>query len=75
MQFAPQRPQGCQKIPICVLLEQQEITGRWIDSESGFSLDGASADGARQGLGPVLTPIAINATNENEPYSFHNGGC
>lgn len=47
----------------------------WIDSESGFSLDGASADGSRQGLGPLLTPVAINATNENEPYSFHSGGC
>ncbi len=47
----------------------------WIDSESGFSLDGSSADGALQGLGPSLTPIAINATNENEPYSFHGGGC
>jgi prepilin-type N-terminal cleavage/methylation domain-containing protein/prepilin-type processing-associated H-X9-DG protein len=47
----------------------------WIDSESGFSLDGASVDGAQQGLGPTLTPRAINATNENEPYSFHTGGA
>jgi len=47
----------------------------WIDSESGFSLDGASADGVLQGLGPKVTPVAINATNENEPYSFHPGGC
>ena len=22
----------------------------------------------------MLTPIAINATNDNEPYSFHPGG-
>lgn len=47
----------------------------WLDSESGFSLDGASADGSLQGLGPNQTPVAINATNENEPYSFHTGGC
>jgi len=47
----------------------------WIDSESGFSLDGASWDGQTQGLGPTLTPRAINATNENEPYSFHQGGA
>ena len=47
----------------------------WLDSESGFSLDGASNDGFLQGLGPEQTPCAINATNENEPYSFHSGGC
>jgi prepilin-type N-terminal cleavage/methylation domain-containing protein/prepilin-type processing-associated H-X9-DG protein len=47
----------------------------WIDSESGFSFDGASDDGAFQGLGPQFTPRAINATNENEPYSFHAGGA
>ena len=47
----------------------------WIDSESGFSLDGSSWDGQTQGLGPILTPHAINATNENEPYSFHSGGA
>jgi prepilin-type processing-associated H-X9-DG protein len=47
----------------------------WIDSESGFSLDGASLDGAQQGLGIALTPRAMNATNENEPYSFHTGGA
>jgi prepilin-type N-terminal cleavage/methylation domain-containing protein/prepilin-type processing-associated H-X9-DG protein len=46
----------------------------WIDSESAFSLDGASADGARQGLGPALTPHGLNATNENEPYSLHPRG-
>jgi len=28
-----------------------------------------------QGQGPVLTPRAINATNENEPYSFHATGA
>ncbi len=47
----------------------------WIDSEGGFSLDGASADGKDQGLGPILTPVAINATNWNEAYSFHPGGA
>jgi prepilin-type N-terminal cleavage/methylation domain-containing protein/prepilin-type processing-associated H-X9-DG protein len=46
----------------------------WIDSEGGFSLDGATADGSQTGLGPTLTPRAMNATNENEPYSFHPGG-
>jgi prepilin-type N-terminal cleavage/methylation domain-containing protein/prepilin-type processing-associated H-X9-DG protein len=47
----------------------------WIDSESAFSFDGASADGSLQGQGPQLTPRAVNATNENEPYSFHSGGA
>jgi prepilin-type N-terminal cleavage/methylation domain-containing protein/prepilin-type processing-associated H-X9-DG protein len=47
----------------------------WIDSEGPFSLDGASADGRTQGCGPTNCPVAINATNENEPYSFHTGGC
>jgi hypothetical protein len=47
----------------------------WIDSEGPFSLDGAGRDGLQQGLGPVLTPAAINATNENEPFSFHPAGA
>jgi prepilin-type N-terminal cleavage/methylation domain-containing protein len=46
----------------------------WIDSEGSFSLDGTNADGSLQGQGPVITPFAINVTNENEPYSFHHGG-
>jgi prepilin-type N-terminal cleavage/methylation domain-containing protein/prepilin-type processing-associated H-X9-DG protein len=46
----------------------------WIDSDGPFSLDGSTADGSVQGRGPVLTPVAINATNFNEPYSFHDGG-
>ncbi|MCI0684979.1 MAG: DUF1559 domain-containing protein [Gemmataceae bacterium] len=46
----------------------------WIDSEGPFSLNGSNIDGSVQGLGPVLTPRAINATNDNEPYSFHPGG-
>ena len=47
----------------------------WIDSEGPFSFDGASADGSFTGQGPTLTPRAMNATNENEPYSFHPGGA
>ncbi len=46
----------------------------WIDSEGPFSLDGSNADGSLQGLGPSLTPYAMNATNFNEPYSFHFNG-
>lgn len=47
----------------------------WIDSEGGFSLDGSNNDGSIQGKGVVETPIAINATNDNEPYGFHTGGA
>ncbi len=47
----------------------------WVDSEGGFSLDGTNFDGTLVGLGPSRTPIGVNATNENEPYSFHSGGC
>jgi prepilin-type N-terminal cleavage/methylation domain-containing protein/prepilin-type processing-associated H-X9-DG protein len=47
----------------------------WIDSEGPFSLDGSNADGSVQGQGPLLTPRALNATNANEPYSFHPGGA
>jgi prepilin-type N-terminal cleavage/methylation domain-containing protein/prepilin-type processing-associated H-X9-DG protein len=47
----------------------------WADSEGPFSLDGSNSDGSLQGLGPIVTPRAMNATNENEPYSFHTGGC
>lgn len=46
----------------------------WIDSESAFSLDGASRDGIRQGI-DADNATGMNATNENEPYSFHPGGC
>ncbi len=46
----------------------------WIDSEGPFSLDGSNDDGSLLGLGPLLTPRAMNATNENEPYSFHDRG-
>ena len=46
----------------------------WIDSEGPFSLDGAAPDGSFQGPSPLATR-GINATNENEPYSFHTGGA
>jgi prepilin-type N-terminal cleavage/methylation domain-containing protein/prepilin-type processing-associated H-X9-DG protein len=46
----------------------------WADNEGPFSLDGCNSDGSVQCLGPILTPNAMNATNENEPYSFHIGG-
>jgi prepilin-type N-terminal cleavage/methylation domain-containing protein/prepilin-type processing-associated H-X9-DG protein len=46
----------------------------WIDNEGSFSLDGASADGTQTQGGPGATPVALNATNENEPYAFHPAG-
>jgi prepilin-type processing-associated H-X9-DG protein/prepilin-type N-terminal cleavage/methylation domain-containing protein len=47
----------------------------WADSEGPFSLDGSNPDGSLQCQGPILTPRAVNATNGNEPYSFHPGGA
>jgi type II secretory pathway pseudopilin PulG len=49
----------------------------WIDSESAYSLDGASADGSREGCGVSAgCTLAMNARNDNEPYSFHlDGAC
>jgi prepilin-type N-terminal cleavage/methylation domain-containing protein/prepilin-type processing-associated H-X9-DG protein len=47
----------------------------WADSEGPFSLDGCNQDGSLQCMGPILTPRPMNATNWNEPYSFHPGGC
>lgn len=47
----------------------------WLDSESAFSVDGASIDGTEQGLGVPATPAPMNVTNENEIYSFHTGGA
>jgi prepilin-type N-terminal cleavage/methylation domain-containing protein/prepilin-type processing-associated H-X9-DG protein len=46
----------------------------WIDSEGPFSLDGSNENGSLQGQGTTTTPWAMNATNENEPYSFHPAG-
>ena len=51
------------------------MVSAYIDSQGAFSLDGSNDDGSEQGLGPARTPRAINATNENEPYSFHAGGA
>lgn len=47
----------------------------WSDSEGGFSFDGSDATGTRLGAGPSISTFAMNRTNENEPYSFHSGGC
>jgi prepilin-type N-terminal cleavage/methylation domain-containing protein/prepilin-type processing-associated H-X9-DG protein len=48
----------------------------WVDSESAFSLDGASLDGEHEGCGTDSgCVVAINARNDNEPYSFHVGGA
>jgi prepilin-type processing-associated H-X9-DG protein len=47
----------------------------WADSEGPFSLDGAKADGSAEGCGPAGgCTAAMNARNDNEPYSFHTGG-
>ena len=47
----------------------------WIDSESAYTLDGASADGSLEGCGIAAgCTSAMNARNDNEPYSFHLGG-
>jgi prepilin-type processing-associated H-X9-DG protein/prepilin-type N-terminal cleavage/methylation domain-containing protein len=40
----------------------------WIDNEGSFSLDGATPTGMVPG------EMAMNATNENEPYAFHGSG-
>jgi prepilin-type N-terminal cleavage/methylation domain-containing protein/prepilin-type processing-associated H-X9-DG protein len=48
----------------------------WIDSEGPFSLDGSSESGVPfEGVAPSATARALNATNFNEPYSFHEGGA
>ncbi len=48
----------------------------WADSEGPFSLDGAAADGSAEGCGPAGgCTAALNARNDNEPYSFHPGGA
>ncbi len=47
----------------------------WADSESAYSLDGSSSDGMREGCTPAQgCAVAMNARNDNEPYSFHPGG-
>jgi prepilin-type processing-associated H-X9-DG protein len=48
----------------------------WADSEGPFSLDGSSPDGEVEGGGPALSCTrAVNARNDNEPYSFHPAGA
>ena len=55
------------------LLNEQGIG--WVDSEGSFSLDGASSDGSREGCRPANgCNVAMNAKNDNEPYSFHASG-
>jgi prepilin-type N-terminal cleavage/methylation domain-containing protein/prepilin-type processing-associated H-X9-DG protein len=45
----------------------------WADSEGPFSLDGSTATGDSEGCGPSGGCVqAMNARNDNEPYSFHN---
>lgn len=47
----------------------------WADSEGPFSLDGSSSDGNREGCGKSSgCTVAMNAKNDNEPFSFHTGG-
>jgi prepilin-type N-terminal cleavage/methylation domain-containing protein/prepilin-type processing-associated H-X9-DG protein len=47
----------------------------WADSEGAFSLDGARVDGSAEGCGPAGgCATAMNAKNDNEPFSFHPGG-
>lgn len=48
----------------------------WIDSEGPFSLDGATPTGSAEGCGVAGgCTKALNAKNNNEPYSFHTGGA
>ena len=62
------------RAPFPTLNNDQGIS--WADSEGPFSLDGAPADGSAEGCGPAGgCTQAINARNDNEPYSFHSGGA
>lgn len=48
----------------------------WADSEGPFSFDGASRDGMQEGCGLAGGCVmAMNAKNDNEPFSLHTGGC
>lgn len=47
----------------------------WVDSEGPFSLDGWNREGTIEGCGPTDCPVAINATNFNDPYGFHPAGA
>jgi prepilin-type processing-associated H-X9-DG protein len=62
-----------QGIAVSSLTNDQGIG--WADSEGPFSLDGSRADGTAEGCGPAGgCTVAMNAKNDNEPYSFHVGG-
>ncbi len=45
----------------------------WADSEGPFSLDGASSVASTEGCG-LACSASMNKKNDNEPFSFHNGG-
>ncbi|AMV30712.1 hypothetical protein VN12_01255 [Pirellula sp. SH-Sr6A] len=48
----------------------------WADGEGAYSLDGAKSDGTLEGCTPALgCNVAMNARNDNEPYSFHASGA
>jgi prepilin-type processing-associated H-X9-DG protein/prepilin-type N-terminal cleavage/methylation domain-containing protein len=48
----------------------------WADSEAPCSLDGADDNGIPfEGVTPAANARAMNATNYNEPYGFHQGGA
>jgi prepilin-type N-terminal cleavage/methylation domain-containing protein/prepilin-type processing-associated H-X9-DG protein len=47
----------------------------WADSEGPFSLHGSRLDGTVEGCGPAGgCAAAMNAKNDNEPFSFHTSG-
>ncbi|VTS04458.1 DUF1559 family PulG-like putative transporter [Tuwongella immobilis] len=48
----------------------------WADSEGPFSFDGSDAAGIPyEGIAAPDNARSMNATNLNEPYSFHGNGC
>ena len=48
----------------------------WADSEGPFSFDGSNADASVEGCGVAGgCTYVMNKRNDNEPYSFHPGGC
>lgn len=46
----------------------------WADNEGAFSVDGSNADGSIEGGDPTIASFPMNKRNDNEAYSFHNGG-
>lgn len=48
----------------------------WADNEGPFSLDGSNQNGSIEGGGPAFGCVyPMNRKNDNEPFSFHPGGC